>query len=121
MRTSYWSSDVCSSYLLLYLHRLLRFQLTAVVHVQPVAVIIMPGDVQGNRIDARKRLRLCIAALDVKIPDAVRRRSQELVGPALKLVQGRKRRLEGCERNAIVRAQHLIAPADGEKIGRAHV
>ena len=80
---------------------------------QSVAVEAVIDQLRVDCVQADGLLQ-AVAGAAIEIANAVRRRGQELVRPALELVEGRKRRLEAGERSARVRAKDFIARTDLE-------
>src|SRR3546814_350743 len=98
MRISDWSSDVFSS-------DLLSFPFLTIIEIADIAVEFMISDCCAERWQYRNGWKF-LGQRKVQIPDAGAGRSQEQVGPSLKLVEGGKRRLKS--EYPRVRAQHFI-------------
>src|SRR3546814_17827151 len=86
MRISDWSSDVFSS-------DLLSIPFLTIIEIADIAVEFMISDCCAARWQYRNGWKF-LGQRKVQIPDAGAGRSQEQVGPSLKLVAGGKRRLK---------------------------
>jgi hypothetical protein len=85
-----------------------RIPLIAVMLTQAIAFETMIDQLRIDRVEP-DRLLQCVSGTAIEVADPVRRSREELVRPALKLVQRRERRLKAGERRTLVCAEHLKA------------